>query len=144
MHVAGNTSAKSYTIRYIITRRVLLRLTSSGVHHLHNTVGPSVITRGKMKNLDCLVLADTLILSWAPVCKCAFQRWSHKCGVALVFDVCWQTTDVSAWEGQGVVCFSVTSLMWTSKLRVLWMFKPRYLAELPLFSTLSVDGKLGL
>ena len=39
-------------------------------------------------------------------------------------------------EKDKVLCaFWVTSLMWTSKLRVLWMFKPRYLAELPLFST---------
>jgi hypothetical protein len=37
-------------------------------HHRHNTVGPSVITRGETKNsvLGCVDLADTLILSWAP------------------------------------------------------------------------------
>ena len=137
MHVAGNMSARSYTIRYIMTRRALLCLTSSGVHHLHNTVGPSVITRGETNNsaLDCLDLADTLILSWAPVCKCAFQRWSHKCGVALVFDVCWPTTDVSAWEGQGVVCLLSHFINVNVQAKgFIWMFKPRYLAELPLFS----------
>jgi hypothetical protein len=35
-----------------------------------------------------------------------------------------------------VLCaFFVTLLMWSSQLRVLCMFKPRYLAELTLFST---------
>jgi hypothetical protein len=38
-------------------------------------------------------------------------------------------------EKDKVLCaFWVTSLMLSSKVWVLWMFKPRYLAELPLFS----------
>jgi hypothetical protein len=39
-------------------------------------------------------------------------------------------------EKDKVLCaFTVTLLMCTSQLRVLWIFKPRYLAELTLFST---------
>jgi hypothetical protein len=39
-------------------------------------------------------------------------------------------------EKDNVLCaFWVTLLMCTSQLRVLWMFKPKYLAELTLFST---------
>jgi hypothetical protein len=120
-----------------MTMRVLLHLTSSGVQFncfiIAITLGSSVITRGETNNsaLDCLDLVDTLIFSWASVCKCVFQRWSHKCGVALGFDVCWTTTDVSAWKGQGVVCLRNHFI----HVYILWMFKPRHLAELTLFST---------
>jgi hypothetical protein len=102
----GMSDSQVIYSRYIMTRRALLHLTSSGVQYNCFTAGSSVITRGETNNsaLDCLDLADALILSWAPICKCVFQRWSHKCEIALGFDVCWSTTDVSAREGQGVVC----------------------------------------
>jgi hypothetical protein len=68
------------------------------LHHRRNTAGSSVINRGKTNNsmLDGLDLADALILSWAPIFKFVFQRCSHKCGIALGFDVCWVTSDISA------------------------------------------------
>jgi hypothetical protein len=75
-----------YTIRYIMTKRTLLHLTSSGVKFYCFTAGSSVITRGETNNLalDCLDLADPLILSSAPICKCVFQRCSHKCRIAFI------------------------------------------------------------
>jgi hypothetical protein len=95
MYVAGGMSTRSYKIRCIMTRRTLLRVTSSGVQFSCSSA------------FDCLELADAFFLSWAPNCKCVFKIWSHKYRIALGFDFCWATAGVSAREGECVVCLLV-------------------------------------
>jgi hypothetical protein len=66
MYVAGGVSARLYTIRYIMASNFQRRPVML-FHHRRNTAGSSVITRDETNNsaLDCLDLADVLILSWA-------------------------------------------------------------------------------